>query len=111
VSGGFFHSIGRRQLPPEVRWAAAALGLPEESLVAAGGASGLTWTCGESILRTGDAKTLRREVVAMTAASGAVPVPEVLDAVEFSDAEGRARLVCSWRGCRDVPPSTSPACR
>jgi hypothetical protein len=46
------------------RWAAAALGLPEESLVAAGGASGLTWACGASILRTGDAKTLRREVVA-----------------------------------------------
>ena len=91
VSGGFFDSIGRRRLPPEVRWAAAALGLPEESLVAAGGASGLTWACGECILRTGDAKTLRREVVAMTAASRAVPVPEVLDAVEFTDAEGRAR--------------------
>ncbi|HET6752343.1 MAG TPA: hypothetical protein VFH23_00140 [Jiangellaceae bacterium] len=89
MSGGFIDSIG--WLPPEVRWAAAALGVPEESLVAAGGASGLTWACGASILRTGDAKTLRREVVAMTAASKAVPVPDVLDAVEFTDAEGRAR--------------------
>jgi hypothetical protein len=33
VSGGFFDSIGRHRPPPEVRWAAAALGLPEESLV------------------------------------------------------------------------------
>jgi hypothetical protein len=91
---------------------AAALGLPEESLVAAGGASGLTWACGESILRTGDAKTLRREVVAITAASRAVPVPEVLDAVEFTDAEGRgARWFAPGSACRDVPPSTSPACR
>jgi aminoglycoside phosphotransferase (APT) family kinase protein len=41
------------------------------------------------MLRTGRAEQLAREVLAMTAASCAVPVPEVLDRAEFTDEEGR----------------------
>jgi hypothetical protein len=73
------------------RLAAAALGLAREPLASLGGATGSTWTCGDSVLRIGDPGNLRREVLVMRTAARAVPVPEVLATAEFVDDTHRPR--------------------
>lgn len=77
-------------LPALVELATAALGLLTDRVVTLGGATGRTWACGDHVLRVGGAEDLAREVWAMTAASVAVPVPDVLDLAEFPDEKGRA---------------------
>ena len=74
-----------------VRRAAAALGVGEETIAPVGGASGGTWSCGEHFIRVSRAQVLDRELLAMAAASAAVPVPQALARADFDDGQGGAR--------------------
>jgi aminoglycoside phosphotransferase (APT) family kinase protein len=85
-------------LPKRVVNAAAALGVPLDSITALTGATKSSWACGDHILRTGTAQDLDREVLAMTAASSSVPVPEVLERAEFADGECAALLLTRLPG-------------
>lgn len=88
-----YERFGRRHsvpaLPPSVTLAAAALHIPVDTITSIGGQSGQSWSCGEHILRLGEVRQLRLEVVAMNAASSVVPVPAVRDMVELPDPSGR----------------------
>lgn len=78
-------------LPPAVTSAATSLGVRVESIAPLGGLSGQSWSCGEHVLRLGEVEQLRRETVAMAAASSVVPVPDVHEVAEFVDPDGRVR--------------------
>ncbi|CAA9364060.1 MAG: hypothetical protein AVDCRST_MAG34-2673 [uncultured Nocardioidaceae bacterium] len=73
------------RLPVAVERAAAALGVPAETLSPIGGATGQSWACGDHVVRIGTAEGLRRELLAMSAAAVAVPVPEVLQCAHYGD--------------------------
>jgi Ser/Thr protein kinase RdoA (MazF antagonist) len=62
-----------------------------EPFVSLGGATGSAWGCGDSVLRIGNSEVIRREILVMRAASGALPVPEVLAAADFIDDQQRPR--------------------
>ena len=102
-------------VPRDVRAAAAALGVPLGSVTALEGATGASWSCGDHVLRTGTSEQVRRELLAMSAASSVVPVAEVLEAADFvgEDDEGRAVLLLRRlpgrpaADVRDVPPAAA----
>jgi aminoglycoside phosphotransferase (APT) family kinase protein len=71
------------EIPEPVIRAAAAFGIDAARLRPAGGRSGSAWDAGESVLRAGLTAQMQTELVAMAAAGLAVPVPAVLDRVEF----------------------------
>lgn len=68
------------------RRCARALGLDASQVQGLTGASGSTFSVGEYVLRIG--RRLDREIAAMSAAAGVVPVPRVLDRVHCEDLDG-----------------------
>jgi hypothetical protein len=88
--------------PADVLEAADALGGDVTSLRPLRGASGLTWMLGAQVLRVGPRDRIQKEVVASAAAANAVPVPAVLDMVQFGELAATLWVNVSGRAAGDV---------
>ena len=70
------------EVPGTVAQAAAAFGLDTAVLRPLGGASDSSWDAGSRVLRVGRRARMDIELAALTAASGMLPVPRVIDRAE-----------------------------